>query len=328
LPGVVLTAALVAAVAWLLGRVARARRPATLRRRWVFRLGAWKVPLAVLAAALVVLLVGVPAANLSYKAGVVVERVGEEWIRSWSPGKWLATVATSPLQYRREIGWSLLIGALAAAAAVALGILLAWPLRQAARPRGALWMLLLLVAALGLAVPGPALGIAIIRLLNQPGRPWLLYLYDDTIFAPWLALTLRAMPLAWLVLWHAIRSLPPAMLDAAAVDGAGSLRQLWSVALPNRRPAVAMAWIVAFAVALGELGASILVVPPGVTTLSIRIFDLLHSGAEDPVAGISLALLAVFAALAGVAWLAAARWSGGPLVRAPARDYDGWRGRS
>ena len=34
----------------------------------------------------------------------------------------------------------------------------------------------------------------------------------------------------------------------------------------------------ALAVALGDLGASFLVVPPGVDTLSLRIFDLLHSG--------------------------------------------------
>ena len=55
------------------------------------------------------------------------------------------------------------------------------------------------------------------------------------------------------------------------------------------------------AVAWGDLAASVLVVPPGVTTLSIRIFGLLHYGVEDQVAGICLALVAVFAAVAVLA---------------------------
>ena len=71
------------------------------------------------------------------------------------------------------------------------------------------------------------------------------------------------------------------MLDAAAVDGAGTLGQLCCVAVPCRAAALGLAWIVAFAVALGDLGASVLVLPPGVNTLSLKIFDLLHSGVED-----------------------------------------------
>jgi iron(III) transport system permease protein len=54
--------------------------------------------------------------------------------------------------------------------------------------------------------------------------------------------------------------------------------------------ALALAWLLAMVVAVGDLAASILVVPPGVTTLSIRIFGLLHYGVEDQVAGICLAL--------------------------------------
>ena len=106
-------------------------------------------------------------------------------------------------------------------------------------------------------------------------------------------------------MWHAFRTLPDQMLDSAAVDGAGPITQLWRIALPCRRRALVLAWIVALAVALGDLAASILVMPPGVTTLSIRIFNLLHYGVEDRVAGICLALIAMFAAVAAVvAWVA------------------------
>ena len=77
-------------------------------------------------------------------------------------------------------------------------------------------------------------------------------------------------------------------------------------AWPCRWPALAAAWLLAFAVALGELGATILVAPPGVSTLSILIFGLLHYGVQDRVAGLCLALLAlssaVLAAAAALLW--------------------------
>jgi iron(III) transport system permease protein len=113
------------------------------------------------------------------------------------------------------------------------------------------------------------------------------------------------------VLWFALRSVPGEVLDAAAVDGAGPWSRLLRIALPMRRPAVGVAWLVALAVALGDLAASILVVPPGVTTLSIRIFGLLHYGVEDQVAGICLALVALFAAVAAAAVHLLRRWGRG-----------------
>ena len=98
------------------------------------------------------------------------------------------------------------------------------------------------------------------------------------------------------------------MLECAAVDGAGPVGRLCRIALPCRLGALAVAWLVALAIGLGDLAASVLVMPPGVTTLSIHIFNLLHYGVEDRVAGICLALMALFAAVvAGIAWLAS-RW--------------------
>jgi iron(III) transport system permease protein len=99
------------------------------------------------------------------------------------------------------------------------------------------------------------------------------------------------------------------MLDAAAVDGAGPVARLWRVVLPCRLCGLALAWLVAAAVALGDLAASILVVPPGVTTLPIRIFGLLHYGVEDQVAGVCLAMVAMFAGIAATLFFLAKRWS-------------------
>jgi iron(III) transport system permease protein len=60
-----------------------------------------------------------------------------------------------------------------------------------------------------------------------------------------------------------------------------------------------VAWLIGLALALGDLTASSLVLPPGVETLAVHIFNLVHYGVEDQVAGICLALLIVFGSVAG-----------------------------
>ena len=94
------------------------------------------------------------------------------------------------------------------------------------------------------------------------------------------------------------------MLDSAAVDGCSAIGQLAYIVLPQRRNAVCVAWLIGLALALGDLTASSLVAPPGVETLAVHIFNLVHYGVEDQVAGICLALLIVFGSVAAsVAWL-------------------------
>jgi ABC-type Fe3+ transport system permease subunit len=236
--------------------------------------------------AVVLLTVALPIGSLAYKCGIEVSQFGAERVRHWSPLKCASIVATSPYRYRIEFGWSLLIGGLAASAAVGLSFPLAWVARRggwhAAPALG--------LAALGLALPGPVIGLAIIALLNRPEIPPLRWLYDQSIAAPWLAQTWRGLPLALLVLWAAFRSLPEEILESAALEGARWPTIVGRIVLPLRAWAVFGAWLAAFAAALAELDASLLAMPPGIETLTILIFRLLHYSVEDRVAGICLAL--------------------------------------
>jgi iron(III) transport system permease protein len=65
-----------------------------------------------------------------------------------------------------------------------------------------------------------------------------------------------------------------------------------------RRSAAAAAWLAAFAVCAGDLGHSLLVIPPGMETIQRRIFGLVHSGVEEQVAGVCLIMFAFYLALA------------------------------
>lgn len=67
-------------------------------------------------------------------------------------------------------------------------------------------------------------------------------------FDTWTALIVPnlAMPLAVLLLRQHLLSFPRELYDAAAMDGAGELRILWSVVLPNLKPILAALTIVLF----------------------------------------------------------------------------------
>lgn len=301
-PGLGLLACLVLAGLVLAVRLGTSERPLTPRPCRVCRLGPARWPLTAAAAVILLVWAGLPLGNLVYQAGVEVMATPTGRARSWSLAKAALMVAQSPWRFRREFGWSLLLGGVAASTATALAVGMAWW----GRPRRLCRALILLAVALTLVVPGPLLALATMRLLNRPGTPLLHWLYDQSVLAPWLVLSIRAMGPAVLVVWHPLGTVPRVLLDAAAVDGAGPWRRLFWVALPLRWPAVLLACVVALAVSMADLAASILVVPPGVTTLSIRVFGLLHYGVYDQVAGICLALVGWFSLLGLVAAWAAA----------------------
>ena len=306
LPSVLAVAWLVVAALVVIAELAPRDWQTSYPRTWVFCLGRAKWPIAVAVLLLMLALVGVPAASLLYKAGLNYDASP----RTWSPIKLASIITRSYSRFRQEFQWSLIIGGLAATAAVAIGFMLGW----IARRGGVRALFAWLPAALALALPGPLLGLGLIKLLDQPDSPLLIWLYDHSILAPWLAQVVKALPLAILILWHALRTMPGEQVQAAAIDGASTLATLRRIVLPARWQAIIVAWLVALAIALGELSASILVMPPGVTTLSIQIFNLIHYGVEDTVAGICLAL-ALAMLFIGLMILAVLRWPGGLVER-------------
>jgi iron(III) transport system permease protein len=290
LPSILAAGWIVVAALVLTSRLTPPDRHVSERRGLVFRLGRWRAPTGLAALGAVGLLVGIPVGSLVVKAGMIVTRHEQGLVRNWSAGRCAAMTFGSPARFSREFGWSLVIAALAATAAVAVGLVLAWNARRGGPRAGPAW----LAVALGLALPGPLVGLGLIAVFNNPDWPWLIALYDHSIAVIWIAQSVRALPLCTLVLWYALRTIPVDVLDSATLEGAGPATRLLRIALPQRWPAVAAAWLVALAIAWGELSASILVVPPGVTTLPIQIFGLIHYGVDDRVAGIALVVMAAF----------------------------------
>ncbi|MDG2384661.1 MAG: ABC transporter permease subunit [Pirellulaceae bacterium] len=303
LPGTLLIAGLCLAALITCQTLSTTVSPNRISRTWLFPWGRLKWLAFAITILILLVLVGLPIGNLLYKAGIQVEQSGAERIREWSLTKCISIFVSSPLDFAEEFGWSTALGQLTAIAVLMVSLPLAWFARQHRGVASIGWALTIL----GLAIPGPIIALGLGRLFNQPNSDWLFYLYDRTLVLPWCALAFRTFPFAFLIATFAVQRVPDRLIDAANIDGAGRFAQLFYVVLPQIGTLIASIWIVSFAIAVGDLSTSILAVPPGVTTVAIRIFNLVHYGVEDQLAGLCLVTMLGFVAIAATCiWLTAA----------------------
>jgi thiamine transport system permease protein len=160
----------------------------------------------------------------------------------------------------QALGNSLLFAALSTLVALLVGFLFAY-----AVVRGG-WRFLDQLSLLPLATS--PISLAFGYLLTFP-------LLVTTFWGIPLAHALLAFPFVARTLLPALRAQPPAQLEAAALLGAGPARTLWRVELPLLRGALLTATAFAFAISMGEFGATLLLVRPEYATLPVAIFDRL-----------------------------------------------------
>jgi len=171
--------------------------------------------------------------------------------------------------------------------------------------------LLTLVCLILTVLPGPLVGLLLKDLIvtvatwestafNIVGigaefPPMRSLLYDQPSPLPMmLAVWLRYFPLAVLMVLPAFRAIPTTLWDAAASDGLGLLGQYRRIVKPYT--AGAFRWVVpaCTVLMLGEVSAVKIVNPPFHQIYILRLFDMMHYGAETTVA--ALALLQIVAA--------------------------------
>jgi iron(III) transport system permease protein len=140
------------------------------------------------------------------------------------------------------------------------------------------------------AVPSTIVGVGLIGLWNRSGPFGAVYATDAMLVLGYLA---RFIPITALALAATTRYVPVSHEEAAAVSGAGWLRTMWLIVLPQMRFGLAAAWVIAFVLVFGELGVSILVAPPGEATLPIRVYTIIANTPSSHVAALALLQTAV-----------------------------------
>ena len=160
--------------------------------------------------------------------------------------------------------------------------------------RGALWWILISVP---LALPSSIIGIGLIDAYSR----WLPWLYG-TMAMPIVAVTTRFVAIATIIIYTQSKRVDPLLFEAADLFKKEKHQDLWRVKLPLQKYGLAAAVAALIAFSVGELGSTLLVVPPGRETLTIRIFNYLHYGGSEEVAGLCLLIVVLMMGLTGIAF--------------------------
>lgn len=157
------------------------------------------------------------------------------------------------------------------------------------RKRGKMALLLESVSLLAFAIPATVVGISLISFWNRE--------FSQFIYGSWIMIiigyTVRFLPFGIRVAAAGIKKVPQELEDAAELVKTHWLDKLKGIVLPLTHPALIVAWAITFVLAIGELEATLLIIPAGETTLPIRIFTLMHYGANKLVAALSVILVAL-----------------------------------
>ncbi|HEX7155294.1 MAG TPA: molybdate ABC transporter permease subunit [Thermoanaerobaculia bacterium] len=165
------------------------------------------------------------------------------------------------------------------------------------------------LVALPLVMPPVATGLILLQLFGRRGPigGWLHSLGIDVVFttkAVILAMAVMSFPLLVRAARVAFEEVNPRLEQIARTLGASDTRVFVTITLPLAARGIVSGMLLAFARALGEFGATILVagnIPGETSTLSLSIYNLVQLGRDDE----AFQLLAVSVVIAfGAVWLA------------------------
>jgi iron(III) transport system permease protein len=221
----------------------------------------------------------VPILNLVVKAGWTVTIANQLIVRFWSIKTFAQSIAGIS-SFQGEFAWSMAISLYATVLALIVSVGLVYCFSKR-------WQVSVVFAVLGfgLVLPGPAINLLFHGIANS-GSEWMARLRDDSLVFVVLALQFRCLPIVYVIHWISTRRFLESYREPMALDASS----LWLHKLAWMRP-LAVACVSSFFIAFANLETYLLILPPGVTTVSMRSFELLHYGVQNKEAGLSVCLI-------------------------------------
>ncbi len=229
----------------------------------------------------------IPLGSLIIKAGWVATMNADRIQRGWSLWVVFRSMAQAK-SFTNEIAWSLQLSLYSTATAIVLGAIMV----RCVNSTWSAWLAIGL-AAFVLAVPGPLVNLLVISVFDRREPELLGVLADRTLLAPILAQQSRCLPVVFAILWIAGERYRKRNICQLQLDlGLPFLTRCWIRLVAMKRP-IFLSASIAFFVSFADLSSYLLVQPPQVTTVAMRMFDLLHYGIKNRESGLALTL-AVF----------------------------------
>lgn len=206
---------------------------------------------------------------------------------------------TTGLPLWAPLGLTLKVATLATLAALVAGMAAAYALKRWRFPGREL---VDAVCTLPLVMPPTVLGYYLLVLIGRRGviGQWLQETFGITLMFTWqgavLAAAVVAFPMVFKSARAALEGVGPAYEDAARTLGHGEWHVFWRVSLPLALRGVLAGAMLAFARAMGEFGATLMVagnLPGRTQTLSLAVYSAVQAG-EDGRADILVWIISGF----------------------------------
>ncbi len=151
-------------------------------------------------------------------------------------------------------------------------------------------------ALIPLAIPATTLGIGLIKVWNQPVVD---FVYGSSLIII-IGYIARFLPYSIITITSGLKQINPSMEEAASLSTNNWIRIVMKIVAPLLRHSLLAALFIIFVLSFGELGTTLLVTPPGHETIPIKTYNIMHYGADNMVAALSLILIAIIMAASGL----------------------------
>jgi iron(III) transport system permease protein len=266
IPLVLITLLLVLYQKKLMGERSYVTLGTSSRKGLTMGLGGWKLPAVIGVSFVILISVVIPLLDLIMQAGDIAV-FGKTLALSW-----------------KEILFTSLLAAGSSLVMVMLSFILSYYIERS-RDRARHIIDFLTVAPF--AVPATVYGIGLIAIWNKQGLEWIY----GTLIILLFACVARFIPFTVRVVLSSIKQVHPHIIEASYISTGSWFKSMRTVVGPLCLPGIIAAAYIAYVLCLGELGATLMVIPAGQTTLSMRIYTLMHYGASQMVASLCLILI-------------------------------------
>ncbi|HDH04397.1 MAG TPA: iron ABC transporter permease [Nitrospirae bacterium] len=192
-----------------------------------------------------------------------------------------------------QILYSLVLASTGAVLAVCLAFSISYLIERA---KAGLKTPLEFASFVPLAIPATALGIGLIKVWNRP--------VADIIYASPLIIVLgyiaRFIPFVIIAVTSGMKQVGQRVEEAAFLTTGNWSKVMYRIIIPLTKHSLIAGFFIVFILSIGELGTTLLVIPPGRETVPIKIYNLMHYGADQMVAALCLILIAIILAFSGL----------------------------
>lgn len=186
------------------------------------------------------------------------------------------------VESKSELGYTFFISLIAALTAVIISFVIAEYMNKGNK---ILWLLNIVP----FVIPASLSGIGIIMIYN---RSIFGYIYGSSLMII-LATCARFIPFSVLILVFIFRQEDNLLIDAANIYKKNELISLIKIKIPLFIKGILASAIFIFVFSAQELGACLMVVPPGKGTITMKIYNYMHYGSTGKVASLCLFMTAI-----------------------------------